>query len=418
MEAISILIYDLVLFLYVTGIRIAALFNNEKAKLWVDGRKNIFEKIKGELKPDEFRVWVHCASLGEFEQGRPLIEKIKKEHPEIKIVLTFYSPSGYEIRKNYAHADYVFYLPADTHKNARKFLDLVKPRFIIFVKYEFWFHYFTGIYRRKIPFIMVSAVMRTSQSFFKWYGNVFRKMLNAVTFFFTQDNYSQKLLHQLDLGNSTVCGDTRIDRVIDIAKNVSSIPAIEAFINGQKAIIGGSVYIKECTDIQEAINAGIIKEKLVIVPHDISASNIKSIREIFGNKAALYSELTEADHSKQILIVNTVGLLSSIYQYGQIAIIGGGFGKGIHNLLEPATFGLPMIFGPNYHKFKEAHEFISCSAGFSYRSYEGLAKTLTHLSSEKELLLSANAARTYIEMYAGGTEKIYSWIEEKGYLKG
>ena len=382
----------------------------------MEGRTDIFQKIESSVKPSDFNIWVHCASLGEFEQGRPLIEKIKREHPDAKIILTFFSPSGYEIRKNYGFADAVFYIPIDSRKNARRFLELVRPRLVIFVKYEFWYYYFMAISRRKIPFLMISAVFRRSQTFFQWYGSLFRKMLSGVSHFFVQDGSSQRLLRELDLGNSTICGDTRIDRVLEISANIQPIQKIEDFLQGGKSIIGGSVYMAECRHLQQALSEGLIKDKLILVPHDVSDGHIREIQNLFGIDTVLYTEYSEKDRNKQVMIVNTVGILSSIYQYGQIAIIGGGFGKSIHNILEPAAFGLAIVFGPNYHKFKEAHEMLASNAVFSYHDYPKFAKLLEHFSSEKELALAGNASRTYLQMNAGGTEKIYKWVVEKGYL--
>jgi 3-deoxy-D-manno-octulosonic-acid transferase len=412
---ISIFFYNIFLALYAIGIRIASR-NNEKAKKWLDGRTDLLEHIKATLKPNETRIWMHCASLGEFEQGRTLLELIKSRRPELKIVLTFFSPSGYEVRKDYQNADYVFYLPLDGKTNSASFLDIVKPKFVIFVKYEFWYHYFRSIERAKIPFIIISAVFRKTQPFFKWYGWLFRKMLSIPLHIFVQDKYSQNILKEFDLGNVTVCGDTRVDRVISITNAATQLPIISKFLAGFNALIVGSAYIEESQLILKAIKDGIISEKIILVPHSVDNANIEKIKLMFGDMAALYSSYVENDNKKQVLIIDTIGILSKVYKYGSLALIGGGFGKGIHNILEPAAFGLPVMFGPHHHKFMEANEMLASNAAFSFDSYESFCHILNHLKDENELSLAGDAAKFYVNMNAGSSEKIYKWLEGRNFF--
>ena len=413
------LIYDITLFFLSISIRIAALFGNAKAKLWIEGRKNIFQKVKNKISelntPNSKLIWFHCASLGEFEQGRPLIESIKALSlgrgvgGEAKIILTFFSPSGYEIRKNYEHANAVFYLPLDTKENAKKFIELIQPSMVFFIKYEFWYHYFMELHKRKIPVYVVSAIFRPDQLFFKWYGGLFRKLLKTVKHFFVQNENSKSLLNSLGINNVTVSGDTRFDRVFDTCQNVKSFPLIEKFKDNKKVLIAGSTWEQDEKLLVELATLspsplsqgrGVGGEvKLIIAPHEIHESHIQSIIQQLKNLTIVrYSQANEENvKGADVLVIDNIGMLSSLYQYGNIAYIGGGFSKGIHNILEAATFGMPVIFGPNYEKFQEAKELIRLGGAFSIDSYEALEKTINFLLGD-ELVLKMDHGVGYVEI--------------------
>ncbi|MDA3779752.1 MAG: 3-deoxy-D-manno-octulosonic acid transferase, partial [Bacteroidales bacterium] len=359
-------IYNFSIRVYFFLIKIASLFNN-KAKLFVDGRKNLFNNLN-KIDSKNKLAWFHCASLGEFEQGRPLIEKLKKEHPEYKILLTFFSPSGFEIRKNYRMADYIFYLPVDTPKNAKKFVDLVKPDIVFFIKYEFWFNFLKEIKKNNIPLYVVSAIFRNKQSFFKWYGKRYRKELAAISHFFVQDDESKRLLAKININNVTVTGDTRFDRVYEISKQSKELPIINNFKNDTQVFIAGSTWKPDEEIITSYINKNHNKIKFIIAPHEIDETNIRRIENSIADNIPVvrYSNANEKDLSSvRVLIVDNIGLLSSIYKYANIAYIGGGFGKGIHNILEAACYSIPVIFGSNYYKFNEAVELVKKRGAFS-----------------------------------------------------
>ncbi len=385
-----------------------AAFFDKKAKLSIEGRKGAFEKLKSQNFDGNW-VWMHCASLGEFEQGRPLIEKIKAEQSDQKIILTFFSPSGFEIRKNYDGADYVIYLPYDSPSNARQFLDLVKPKKAIFVKYEFWYFYLKGLKNRQIPTYLISAVFRKEQSFFKWYGGFFRNMLSSFTHIFTQDENSVQLLKKIDVENVAAIGDTRVDRVLEIGKSAKPFPKIEAFCAQSHILICGSTWPPD-----EAILATFINEKLpqnwkvIIAPHDIKTSHIEQIQKRFTVPINTYSNLVIGRKiDAKVLIINNIGMLSSIYQYGRMAYIGGGFGSGIHNTLEPIAFGLPVIFGPKFQKFTEAVELIRTGGGFSISNQREFEKVFEKMSEKKMFENAVFYAKKYIETNKGATEEIY-----------
>ena len=352
-------LYDLGINLYSFLIAVASL-RSKKATAWKEGRKNIFKHIKQQVFPHDKRIWFHFASLGEFEQGRPVLEKIKSNYPEASIFITFFSPSGYEIRKNYNLADHVFYLPLDTQKNAQKFIRLVRPSIAIFTKYEYWYHYFAELQRNKIPLFIISAIFRKEQPFFKWYGSLHRKMLSMVSHVFVQDENSRRLLEEIRLKNVTVSGDTRFDRVAENASSVKKIPLIEEFRGDKNVFIAGSTWAED-----EKILSQLVKKypewKFIIAPHEATLGRINEVKGLFADHitySAASSQPTEL-RKHQTLIIDNIGLLSAVYQYGKVAYIGGGFGKGIHNIQEALAFGLPVIFGPEYMKFKEAVELVA-----------------------------------------------------------
>ena len=385
---------------------------NKKAKLWITGRKNILLHLKEAIQPDDNIIWFHCASLGEFEQGRPLIEYIQKKQPQYKILLTFFSPSGYEIRKNYPDVDYVFYLPADTEFNAKKFMEIVRPQYIFFIKYEFWLNYIRQAYLREIPFYSVSSIFSKRQIYFKWYGKWFRKQLQEITHFFTQDQSSMDLLNQYGIFQTSVSGDTRFDRVYELSVNRKEIPLFSQIKQYDKTIVAGSTWRED-----EQLLFQMIKKynfRLILAPHEIDSQHIKQIESLFSDFPTIrYSQISDNVQvdEKQVLIVDTIGILSSLYPYGKIAYIGGGFGVGIHNILEAATYGMPVIFGPNYKKFKEANDLIALSAAFSISNAKELDAVLDNLfENRKNLEIASRQAKQYVLDNIGACNRIYSFV--------
>jgi len=389
------LFYNISILLYNLGIRIASLFNS-KAKLWIKGRKNIFQKLQLATQGHANIVWFHCASLGEFEQGRPIIKGYKKKYPTHKILLTFFSPSGYNIRKNDKIADWVFYLPADTKANAKRFIYIVKPIKVLFVKYEFWLNYIRECKKYNIPFYFVSSIFRKEQIFFK--NKWFARQLKHVTRFFVQDKTSNELLKDIGINNSTISGDSRFDSVKEIKKNKKSFPLIEVFSKNKTTIICGSTWPKD-----EELIIKVIKENqqfnYIIAPHQLN--NISELQK--RTNGLLFSEANNQNlHNSNVLIIDSIGLLSSIYNYGEIAYIGGGFGSGIHNVLEAITFGLPVIFGPNYQKFNEANELIKLGTAKSIANFKQLRNAIFYF--EKKSL--QEICKNYIEKKSGATNHI------------
>jgi 3-deoxy-D-manno-octulosonic-acid transferase len=486
--------YQLFLVSYALGIRLAALFNH-KARLWVMGRKK-FPSIQQLPTNTQPTVWMHCASLGEFEQGRPLLEKIRGNYPTAKIVLSFFSPSGYEVMKNYPGADYIFYLPMDSPSNAERLIDTLNPTMVLWVKYEFWYYYLAALKKRKIPLLLVSGIFRDNQPFFTWYGHLWKKMLTCFTHIFIQNNESEKLLAAIGYKeNLTVSGDTRFDRVIEIAEKFSPVSFIEKFCGNSKVIVAGSTW-----DDDEAEWTHYVKTnpqiKFIIAPHEIDEGNLKDVQKQFPG-AVLYSELRsstddglttddrlpttddrlpttdcglptnmlqhqgnqkqETNNDKQetrnkkrsttnkkqetrnekretrnekretriekqetnhVLIIDNIGMLSRLYQYATITYVGGGFNAGgIHNVLEAAVYGKPVIFGPVYEKFAEAVELIDCGAGISIENALELEKVLTQLWHNEALLKEkCNAAKAYVYSKTGAADTIMQYIQEKRLL--
>ena len=405
-------IYNLGIALYSLVIRLLSPFNHKANQIY-NGRKNSFQKIDSGSIPKN-AIWVHCASLGEFEQGRPVIEMIKRKLPNEKIVLTFFSPSGYEIRKNYAGVDGVLYLPADTSANAKRFVKELNPKIAIFVKYEFWHHFYKQLALVGVPNYSISSIFRPNQIFFKSYGSWFRSILKNVDLFFCQDEQSVKLLNNIGIFNCSIAGDTRFDRVFEIAQSVKSIDGIENFVDGKTVLIAGSTWFPD----EELLVQYIEKHpnfKLIIAPHEIDDDHIVKLKSLISVKYSLFTEKKfDTWHDSQILIVDTIGLLSSLYQYGTVAYIGGGFGKGIHNILEAATFGLPIIFGPNYLKFKEARDLIQLNSAFSIKDYQELEIVFDNLLLNADVLLNSSiAAKNYVKLNVGATDKIMDAVMAK-----
>ena len=401
------LIYDLGIRIYYLLILVASLFN-PKAKQWIRGRKGLFSRIAREVDPSEPVIWFHCSSLGEFEQGRPVIELIRRERPDKKILLTFYSPSGYEIRKDYPGADHIFYLPLDTRKNVKRFLDLITIEQAFFVKYEFWYHFLSTMHHNKIPVYLISGIFRKNQVFFKWYGSWYRKILEKFNHLFLQQKSSLELLGSIGIKHASVSGDTRFDRVFEIAQDVGSNERFSTFCKNSSCVIAGSTWPADEEILCRYINESGSSVKWILVPHEIHPSHIQQLKNSLTKKTLIYSESGENDNpDAEVLIIDTIGLLSSLYQYGKLAYIGGGFGKGIHNTLEAATFGLPVIFGPRFNKFTEAKELVQAGAAFPVHDYAELKEILNRLFKDPEMLkTSGKIARDYVSSKLGASRLI------------
>lgn len=404
------------MFLYFLLIRIVALFGHRKAKKLIAGQREVTRYMKDNKDnevPMRGCVWFHSASVGEFEQARPIIEKLKKDQPKTKILLTFFSPSGYELRKDYKYADEVMYLPFATKRNARHFLHVFKPKMAVFVKYEFWPAYLRELNRREIPTYLISGIFREKQTFFKPWGKSYRHLLTRFTKLFVQDKSSYELLQRFGIANVEVAGDTRFDRVYWIAQHAKEIPSVEHFVTAQvnefervtdKVIVAGSTWPQD-----EVLLARYVEEhpdvRLVLVPHETDDKHLHTIFQIFKGRHVRFTEATPHNVLHvQTMVIDTVGMLSSIYRYGKVAYIGGGFGVGIHNTLEPAVFGIPVVFGPNYQRFREARGLIASGAGFSVSDYETFAATMDKVLEEHEEL--GKRAKEYVESELGATEKI------------
>lgn len=409
------------IFLYNLGVRhyqlliaIASNFNN-KAKLFRDGRKGWESRLRESIKAKDRIVWFHCASLGEFEQGRPVIEEFRVKYPEIKILLTFFSPSGYEIRKNYAGADYIFYLPLDTRRNAIKFIEIANPIAAIFVKYEFWYFFLNQLKNKNIPTYIISAIFRNDQVFFKPYGGWYRKFLFNFEHLFVQNENSKNLLAGIGVNNVTVAGDTRFDRVMANAQSTKKIPLLEQFVDNSKVMVAGSTWPKDEEVILEYFKSNPHNLKLIIAPHEIHPQSIEKLKEKLGLKTLRYTLPNEFDPKEaQVLIIDTIGILSSVYQYGDIAYIGGGFGVGIHNTLEAAVFGIPVIFGPNYHRFQEAVELIEIGAACSITNSIDFNNAINNfISSEENLQKVKRISIDYFSKKIGATKSIVENISLK-----
>lgn len=409
------LIYHIVILFYHGFIRIAALFNS-KARLWIQGRKNIFQRLSNDFKDVENVIWFHAASLGEFEQGRPVIEAFRKEYPDFKILLTFFSPSGYEIRKDYQDADFIYYLPIDTLLNAKKFIQITNPKLAVFIKYEFWFNYLEVLNKMKIPTFVISAIFRDDQHFFKSYGGWFRKKLKTISKFFVQNAKSESLLRSVGIDQVVLSGDTRFDRVFEISKAVKSFPLVEKFSAGNKVILGGSTWLKDEELLKKLMLHFDERVKLIIAPHEIHPDRIKSIHREFNDfKTINYSELNEENvNSANILIIDGMGFLSGLYQYCDFAFIGGGFGKGIHNTLEAATFGKPILFGPNYLRFKEAVDLVEKKGAFPIEKEKDLISQAERFFSDDGSLQAASlVCKNYVLNNKGATQLIMKEIDEE-----
>ena len=409
--------YNLVIYLYQLGVAVYSLFNAKVRKMW-RGERDAFRVLRQKVDPAARYVWFHAASLGEFEQGRPLMEQLRREHPELKILLTFFSPSGYEVRKDYEGADIVCYLPLDTISNARRFLRIIRPEKAFFIKYEFWYNYLHILKHRGVPVYSVSSIFRPDQVFFKWYGRQYGRVLNCFTHFFVQNEQSCELLKSIGITNVTITGDTRFDRVLQIRDAAKRLPVLEMFIDKHPHVfVAGSSWPPD-----EEIFIRYFKEhpewKLVIAPHVIGDDHLRQIEKaVAGRRCVRYTtaadDRTFSDATRElvsdadVLIINCFGLLSSIYRYATVAYVGGGFGVGIHNTVEAAVWGVPVIFGPNNQKFQEAQELKACGGGIEINSYDDFSQAMDRFAADATALEQAGAAAgNYVKHHSGATDKI------------
>lgn len=401
-------LYNLVVYVAAFFLKIVALFS-PKIKLFMNGRKNVFTILEEKIKPTDKTIWFHAASLGEYEQGLPVIEKIKEKYPSHKIIVTFFSPSGYEVRKNNTVADVTLYLPLDTKSNAKRFLELTHPELAFFIKYEFWLNYLKELKENEIPTYLISGIFRDSQMFFKWYGGFYRKALQTFTYFFVQNESSKQKIEAIGFHNVVVSGDTRFDRVHAILERDNTLDFIENFKNSQTTIVIGSSWPKDEALLSEYINQAPENVKFIIAPHNIKADQIASLKSQITKSSILFSEKENADLSNyNVFIIDTVGLLTKIYSYGTIAYVGGGFGNpGIHNILEPATFGIPIIIGPNYSNFAEAVQLVTLGGCIVINNREELKQNLDRLlSDEKMLKEKSQICKSFIQDNKGATNSI------------
>jgi 3-deoxy-D-manno-octulosonic-acid transferase len=388
---------------------VAAVFN-PKARLFLRGRKDIFNKIKNELQQDITGplVWVHCASLGEFEQGRPVMEALKTNFPQYRLLLTFFSPSGYEAKKNYPYADHIFYLPLDSRRNAARFLDITTPLCALFVKYELWFHYLKALKERHIPTLLLSAYFQQNQVFFKKYGGLYRKMLSWYEQVFVQDENSKKLLETLGIRQVQVAGDTRFDRAAKALTENRRYPEIAAFKDGKKLIVAGSTWAEDESLLQRTFALLPPGYKLLIAPHEIKTENIRRIQNLFEGKSCLWDGGNEIPMDKEVCIVNCIGHLAFLYRYADIVWVGGGFTRsGIHNIIEPAVFGAPVFFGPNFKRFREAFDMLASGAAYSETAPQALAHKW---KDEAALEKQGENAESYVLKQSGATVKIMEYL--------
>lgn len=409
--------YQLFICLYTFGVWVVSLFSKKVRMMW-QGEHQAFRILKERVNPNDKYIWFHAASLGEFEQGRPLIEHIRKEHPEYKILLTFFSPSGYEVRKNYEGADICCYLPLDTIRNARRFLRLIRPAMAFFIKYEFWYNYLHILKHRGVPAYSVSSIFRPDQVFFQWYGRGYRKVLDCFTHFFVQNEESRELLSQIGIDRATVVGDTRFDRVLQIKEASKQLPLIEAFVgtaeqHPTKVFVAGSswepdedIFIKYFNEHKDW--------KLIIAPHVIGENHLKAIVSKLDRKVTRYSvATTESARQADCIIIDCFGLLSSIYHYGSVSYIGGGFGNGIHNVLEAAVWSVPVVFGPNNKHFQEAQGLLKVQGGYQIENYQEFAELMNRFDNNADFLAqSGKQAGLFVSSRAGATQKIIDNIKD------
>ena len=418
--------YNLIIYLYLLGVAIVSRFSDKVRKMW-RGERDAFRVLREKVEPEARYVWFHAASRGEFEQGRPLMEQLRRERPELKILLTFFSPSGYEVRKNYDGADIICYLPLDTVLNARRFLRLIRPEMAFFIKYEFWYNYLHILKHRGVPVYSVSSIFREGQVFFRWYGRQYGRVLKCFTHFYVQNEKSRELLATLGLTNVTITGDTRFDRVLQIKEQAKVLPVVDTFLNlksqtsnlkSYKVFVAGSSWPPD-----EEIFIRYFREhpewKLIIAPHVIGEDHLLQIeKQLEGLKGCRYTQAEkemqpttgkQGAANSQYLTVDCFGLLSSIYRYATVAYVGGGFGVGIHNTVEAAVWGVPVIFGPNNEKFQEAQELKVCGGGFEIKTYDDFARLMDRFNADLQFTAAAgHAAGQYVQQKAGATRKILS----------
>jgi len=406
-------LYNLIVFKVSILLRIVALFNN-KIKLFVDGRKEVFKQI--EVLRNQNTIWFHAASLGEFEQARPIIEEVKNNYKNYKILVTFFSPSGYEIRKNYNLADVICYLPLDSKSNAKKFVEIVNPKMAIFVKYEFWPNFLKELKNKNSTTILISGILREKQVFFKWYGQFMRNALNSFDHFFVQDKNSKKLLESINFKNVTIAGDTRFDRVSRILTQDNSIDFIDEFKENKYTIVAGSSWIQDEELIVDYINNHASKEeKFIIAPHNIKTDAILELQNSIEKATILYSKKENKDLTNyQVFIIDTIGILTKIYAAADIAYVGGGLKTGLHNILEPATFGIPVVIGNKYDKFKEAVDLVAANGCISISNQQEFTEVLLKLKTDPDFRKESGAINSnYIQENLGATKKIMNYLKLK-----
>jgi 3-deoxy-D-manno-octulosonic-acid transferase len=405
-------IYNLIVITVAQLLKITALFS-PKMKLFVDGRKKVFDTLADNIQTSDKTIWFHAASLGEYEQGLPVIEKIKEKFPTHKIIISFFSPSGYEVRKNNSVADATVYLPLDTKKNAKKFIQLVHPDAVFFIKYEFWPNYLNELKSQNIPTYLISGIFREKQAFFKWYGGFYRKALDAFTYFFVQNEKSFQLLHQLGKENVIVSGDTRFDRVASILERDNTLDFIDAFKNGTTTIVAGSTWPKDEELLIEFINSNSTNTKYIIAPHNIKQDQIHQLKNSCTKKVVLYSEKEDKDLKDfDVFIIDTIGILTKIYRYADIAYVGGGFGHpGIHNILEPATFGIPILIGPHFSHFAEAIDLVNLKGCNTIKNKEELSSNLMELITNSESrIVKGKICSNFVQKNKGAVNRIMEKI--------
>jgi 3-deoxy-D-manno-octulosonic-acid transferase len=404
--------YNFIIYAYLVGVAVYSLFNEKVRKMW-RGERDAFRVLREKVEPGARYVWFHAASLGEFEQGRPLMEQLRREHPELKILLTFFSPSGYEVRKNYEGADIICYLPLDTIRNARRFLRLIRPEIVFFIKYEFWYNYLHILKHRNVPTYSVSSIFREGQVFFRWYGKQYGRVLKCFTTFFVQNEKSRELLHTIGIDNVIITGDTRFDRVLQIKELAKELDVVEQF-HGGKVFVAGSSWPPD-----EDIFIRYFKEHpdwtLIIAPHVIGEDHLQQIEQkLEGRHIVRYTKPLSQPlpAGGSALIIDCFGLLSSIYRYATVCYVGGGFGVSIHNTLEAAVWGKPVIFGPENKKFQEAQGLKACGGGFEIQGYDDFARLMDRFDTDKAFLAEAgHKAGAYVESLAGATRKILELVD-------
>jgi 3-deoxy-D-manno-octulosonic-acid transferase len=411
-------LYDLFIRIYPFIIKVISPFN-PKAKLWTEGRKDIMKQIEATVKPGDDIIWMHCASLGEFEQGRPVLEKLRIQYTHCKILVTFFSPSGYEVRKDYEGADYVFYLPMDNESTAKRFIEHIKPKLILLVKYEFWYYYLSEACKQRVPIILISGVFRKDQIFFKPHGKLHREMLACFQQIFVQNQFSLDLLASIGFKNNvSIAGDTRFDRVIEIAENFKPIAAIEKFIKSADVIVAGSTWLEDDEELDHFANTNP-HVKFIIAPHNVGKERIDECRKLY-RRSMVFSEIKNEEfvEGKNVLIIDSIGMLSSLYKYATACYVGGAFGDdGVHNVLEAAVYEKPVVFGPEFEKYIEAEELVESGGGFTIENALELEKLLeTLLQKGDEYHSASKASKQYVYSKRGSTEKIINYIQENRLL--
>lgn len=406
-----ILLYNLFILSFGFLSKVAALFN-PKAKAFTQGRKNLFKTLAQSVRQNKGPfIWIHCASLGEFEQGRPIIEKLKTEFPQYKILLTFFSPSGYEVQKNYEKADLIFYLPLDSPSNAWRFISITKPVLAIFVKYEFWYHYCHELKNQSVPILSVSSIFREEQLFFKSYGGFFRSILYTFNHFFVQNDESIRLLRSIDIKLCSRVGDTRFDRVYEIVTQGKDIPVAQSFKGSEKVFVIGSCWPEDMDVLIPFINENAHELKFIIAPHEIKEDFISEIEGALQGICVRYSKVNEATlQNFRVLIIDNIGMLSRLYRYGDFAFVGGAFGKGLHNILEAACYGVPIFFGNrNYQKYEEANQLIKYGGAFEVSDYPDLKAKFELLKVPHNFQLACEVTKQYIKDNLGAADRIMDY---------